>query len=59
MFLPAYLLLFAGFMQTGQGLLEKHNSGLIVGILCLAAAAWILWTIYKKTPRAWRTTESL
>jgi protein-S-isoprenylcysteine O-methyltransferase Ste14 len=58
MFVPAFLLLFAGFMQTGLGLLEKHNPGLIIGVLCLAAGAWILWTIKRKTPRAWRKTES-
>jgi hypothetical protein len=54
MFVPAYLLLFAGFMATGAGLIGYGLKPLAMGILCLAAAAWILWLIKKKTPRGWR-----
>jgi hypothetical protein len=46
LFVPAFLLLFVGF------------KALTIGILCLAAAVWILWTIFKKSPRGWRKEQS-
>jgi hypothetical protein len=59
LFVPAFLLLFVGFMATGEGLTEKHDlKALTIGILCLAAAVWILWTIFKKSPRGWRKEQS-
>jgi hypothetical protein len=57
MLLVAFLLLFVGYMATGEGLIEKNSlMALTIGILCLAAAAWNLWMIFKKTPRGWRKT---
>ena len=58
MLLPAFLLLFVGFMATGDALIGKHNlTALTVGILCLAAAACILWMILKKSPHGWRQSD--
>ncbi len=59
MFLPELLLLFAGFLETGEGLADKHNvKALIIGIVCIVAAAFNLWFILKKTPRGWRKAPS-
>ncbi len=59
MFVPAFLLLFAGFMATGEGLIEKRGvKGLTVGVLCLTAAVGCLWMIFKTSRRGWRKTES-
>lgn len=60
MFLLAYMLLFAGFLATAEGLIDRPSyNALALGILSLAAAAWTLRLIYKKTPRGWRKTQSL
>ena len=57
MFLLAYMLLFVGFLATGEGLIERHIvKALTMGILSLAAGLSTLWLIYKKTPRGWRKT---
>ena len=58
MFVPLFLLLFVGLMATGEGLTQKHSlKVLTIGILCLAAAVWILWMILKKSPRGWRQSD--
>lgn len=58
MFVPLILLLFVGFMATGEGLTEKHSlEALTIGILCLAAAVCILWMVFKKSPRGWRQSD--
>jgi hypothetical protein len=52
-------LLFVGFMATGEGLAEKHGlKALTIGILCLAAAVWNFWMIFKRTPRGWRQSTA-
>ncbi len=58
MFVPELLLLFVGFMATGEGLTEMHSlKALTIGVLCLAAAVWIFWIILKKSPRGWRQSD--
>jgi uncharacterized membrane protein YqjE len=58
LFVPAFLLLFAGFMAIGEGLIDKHGlKALTAGILCLVAAVCCLWMIFKTSRRGWRTTE--
>ncbi len=58
MFVPVCLLLFVGFMATGQGLTERNSfKALAIGILCLAAAVWIFWMVFKKSPRGWRRAD--